>query len=160
MNHSQVLPQLYVGSYPESTSEIDRLSRQSSITAVLNLQTDDDMRHFHLPWPPLQAHYAACGIDIRRVPVRDFDPVDLRAKLPECIRVLRELLAAPHTVYIHCTAGTGRSPTVVIAYLNWCCSWDLEEAVSHVKRCRQCSPNVEAIRLAIHNGPAPTGQRG
>lgn len=150
MNHSQVLPQLIVGSYPESSEDIEKLRRECGVTAVLNLQTDDDMLKFNLRWPLLQAHYTTCGIDIRRIPVRDFDPADLVAKLPECVRALRQLLTAGHSVYLHCTAGTGRSPTVAIAYLHWCCDCYLDKAASHVKRCRQCSPNTDVIRLASH----------
>ena len=151
MEYDQVLPQLFIGSYPETRDDIDKLRRASGIIAVLNVQTDGDMHYLNLDWGSLQAHYTACGIELRRVPVRDFDPVDLREKLPECVRVLNQLLAAGHSVYVHCTAGAGRSPTVAIAYLYWCCGWDLDEAVVHVKHCRPCSPNVEAIRLATQD---------
>ncbi|MCZ6451594.1 MAG: dual specificity protein phosphatase family protein, partial [Deltaproteobacteria bacterium] len=99
-------------------------------------------------WGSLQDHYRASGIELRRVPVRDFDPTDLREKLPECVRVLDQLLKEGRLVYVHCTAGAGRSPTVVIAHLHWCRNWDLDEAVAFVKKYRTCSPNVETIRLA------------
>lgn len=161
MDYNRILPEIVVGSYPQSADDIDRLKRDSGITAVFNLQTDEDLRYLGLDWDSLQAHYAACGIEPRRVPVRDFDPVDLREKLPECVRVLNQLLAAGHSVYVHCTAGAGRSPTVVIAYLHWCRGWDLDEAVAHVTHCRPCSPNVEAIRLATRAflNDHPVGQR-
>ena len=59
--------------------------------------------------------------------------------------------AAPagHVVYLHGTAGAGRSPTLTIAYLHWFRGWDLDTAVAYVKAHRLCSPDVEAIRLAI-----------
>ncbi len=115
VDHSQIFPQLFLGSHPESMDEIERLRRASGITAVLNLQTDEDMQSIRLAWEPLEAHYSACRIDLCRVPVRDFDLEDLRDKLPECVRALERLLAVGHTIYLHCTAGTGRSPTVAIA---------------------------------------------
>jgi protein-tyrosine phosphatase len=157
MDYDQILPELFVGSHPASSDEIDRLQAESDITAVLNVQTDGDMQYVNLDWGSLQAHYTARGIELRRVPVRDFDPVDLREKLPACVRVLNQLLAAGRPVYVHCTAGAGRSPSVVIAYLHWCRGWDLDEAVAHVKHRRPCSPNVEAIQLATQdllNDPA------
>ncbi len=120
MEYVQILPQLFLGSHPQTTDEIERLRQEAGITAVLNLQTDDDMRAVNLVWEPLEAHYQTCGIELSRLPVRDFDPVDLREKLAECVRTLDRLLAASHSVYLHCTAGTGRSPTVAIAYLHWC----------------------------------------
>jgi len=149
VDNAQILPRLFLGSHPQTTHEIDRLRQAAGITAVLNLQTDDDMRVVNLGWEPLEAHYRSCGIELSRLPVRDFDLIDLRDKLPECAATLDRLLAANHTVYLHCTAGTGRSPTVVIAYLHWCQGWDLDAAVTYVKERRPCSPNLEAIRLAI-----------
>ncbi len=148
MDYSQVLPQLFVGSYPQSCDDIDRLQQESGITAVLNLQTDEDMDYLNVAWGPLETHYSGCGIELLRAYVRDFDAIDLREKLPECVRALDRLMKAGHSVYLHCTAGTGRSPTVAIAYLHWCCGWKLEAAVAHVRKCRECSPNVDAIRLA------------
>jgi len=88
------------------------------------------------------------AVELRRVPVRDFDQDDLRRDLPECVQALRELIDDGHTVYVHCTAGMGRSPTVVVAYLYWIEQRELEEAAVHVSRCRPCSPDLEAIRLA------------
>ncbi len=166
MDYAQILSRLFVGSHPREIDDIDRLRRESGITAVLNLQTDDDMRSMNLAWEPLEAHYPASAIELWRVPVRDFDPIDLRVKLPKCVRTLDGLLAAGNAVYLHCTAGTGRSPTVAIAYLHRCRGWDLDEAVAYVKQRRECSPNVEAIRLAIWNHgdeqtpppPAPPNQ--
>jgi protein-tyrosine phosphatase len=148
MDYHRILPKSFIGSHPENAEDIERLKREAGITAVLNLQTDDDMRHFKLDWDSLLHHYKNCGIVLRRVPVRDFDALDLHRKLPACVSALNSLLESGHTVYLHCSAGAGRSPTVAIAYLFWRCGWGLEQAVAHVTQCRPCSPNVEAIRLA------------
>jgi len=75
--------------------------------------------------------------------------VELRAKLYSAIQALSELLAEGHTVYLHCTAGIGRAPTVAIGYLHTCLGWEWDEAVAHVKQARQCAPHVEALRLAL-----------
>ena len=165
MEHAEILPQLFLGSHPQTTGDIDRLRQQSGISAVVNLQTDEDMCSVGLAWEPLAAHYSTCGIELCRVPVRDFDPIDLREKLPECVRRLDGLLAAGHLVYLHCTAGAGRSPTVAIAYLHWCRGWDLDAAVADVKERWHCSPNVEAIRQAVwdtqaQTSPGPVQQDG
>jgi atypical dual specificity phosphatase len=148
MDYHRILPKLFIGSYPKSADDIERLKREAGVTAVLNLQTDDDIRYFKLDWDSLLHHYKSCGIELRRVPVRDFDPVDLQRKLPACVSTFNDLLESGHTVYLHCSAGAGRSPTVAIAYLFWRYGWCLDQAVAHVIQCRPCSPNVEAIRLA------------
>ncbi len=137
-----------LGSQPQTSDDVDRMRREALITAVLNLQTDDDVRWVNPAWETLQAHYATCGIKLRRVRVKDFDPIELCSKLPECVRVLDQLLTAGHSVYLHCTAGAGRSPTVAVAYLYRCCGWELDEAVAYITQRRQCSPNVEAILVA------------
>jgi protein-tyrosine phosphatase len=148
MNLDQVLPNVFVGSHPATTADIDQLKHEFGITAVLTIQTDEDLAYLRVDWPCLAAHYRAAGIEIRRVPVRDFDREDLRRNLPQCVAALDELLRAGHTVYVHCTAGMGRAPTTVIAYLAWKQDWQLEKAVEHVGGCRLCVPNVQAIRMA------------
>lgn len=147
MDYVQLLPLLFIGSFPRGADDVEKLRQESGITAVLNLQTDDDMRSLNLAWEPLEAHYKASGMELWRVPVNE-EPIEIREKLPECVRRLDRLLASGHTVYVHCTAGVCRSPTVAIAYLHWCYSWNLVVAETYVKQRRQCSPNLDAIRQA------------
>ena len=148
MEFDQILPQLFVGSRPRVAEDIAELVREAGITAVLNLQTDEDMVWYDTDWGELEAHYKETGISVVRFPVRDFDSEDLRDKLPGSVRALEELLEAGHTVYLHCTAGVNRSPTVAVAHLHWCCGWDLEKAVAYIKEHRNCSPEVDALRGA------------
>lgn len=147
MHCDRIEPRLYVGTCPRETTDIDDLKRLG-VTAVLNVQTDDDLAFWGVSWDDLVARYDELGIEVRRVPVRDFDPESLRLGLPECVRVLDELLGDGHTVYVHCSAGINRSPSVVIAYLHWIEGRPLDEAAAHVMQRRACDPYVEAIRLA------------
>jgi protein-tyrosine phosphatase len=149
VNYHQILPTLFVGSHPERTEDIERLRREAGISAVLNLQTDQDMQYFKLQWDSLLLRYNSYGIELRRVPVRDFDAVDLQNKLPSCVSALNDLIESGYIVYLHCSAGTGRSPSVAIAYLSSCCGWDLEAAITHVMQCRPCTPSIDAIRLCL-----------
>ena len=148
MDLVQILPNLFVGIVPRTVEDIEILVREFGITAVLNLQTDDDMRSVDVDWKPLEENYRKRNVALTRCRVRDFDSLDLREKLPECVRALQRLLANGHTVYLHCTAACGRSPTVAIAYLHWHLGWDLNRAVTYVKHRRPCVPNVDAIRGA------------
>ena len=147
MDYTQILENLYLGSFPKTPEDVDTL-KAANITAVLNLQTTGDEAHWNIDWQALENHYQSLTIEVRRVPVRDFDPVDLQEKLPACVRELDDLFATGHTVYLHCTAGSGRAPTAAIAYLMWNRGWSLAEAATHVQQRRPCFPNVRAIQLA------------
>jgi len=150
MDYTQILENLYVGSFPRTAEDVDTL-KDVGITAVLNLQTDDDEAYWNIDWQSLENHYQSLTIQVGRVPVRDFDPIDLHEKLPACVNTLADLISGGQTVYLHCTAGAGRSPTVAIAHLMWNRSWSLDEAVAHVLQRRPSCPNVRAIQLATRD---------
>jgi protein-tyrosine phosphatase len=140
-----ILPQILVGSCPLSRTDIDQLKADFGVTAVLNLQTEDDFRYMGIDWPDLEAHYREAAIAVRRSPVRDFDPASLRENLPQCVTHLDALCRAGHTVYVHCNAGINRSPTTIIAYLHWIERQELGEAVWLVTSRHACEPYVMAI---------------
>ncbi len=148
MDVSRILPNLFVGSFPQGPEDVDRLRRDFGITGVLNVQTNDDMANWGLDWRRLEPYYRRLGIEVRRVPVRDFDADDLRRQLPKCADAIDELLRADRIVYVHCNMGVNRSPSIVIAYLHWIEGWDLQRAADHVMRCRPCDPYLDAIGLA------------
>jgi len=148
MDFSQILPQLFVGSCPRSPEDIDLLRWKASITAVVNLQTEGDFAYWDIDWPELEIHYGRAGMEVRRVPVVDFNPDSLRENLPLCVEAVDDLMKDGHTVYVHCNVGVNRSPSTIIAYLHWIEGRELDEAVDHVMGCRACDPYVDAIRLA------------
>lgn len=148
MDASRILPNLFVGPCPKDPADIDQLGQALGVTAVLNLQTQQDFDYWSIDWDQLEAAYRAAGIDVRRVPIEDFNPDDLRHRLPGGVAALDALLKAGHTTYVHCSAGINRAPSTVIAYLHWVEGWELDRAVAHVTERRACDPYVEAIRLA------------
>lgn len=149
IDFDRVAPQVLVGSYPEDLADIQSLGKEQRVSAVLNLQTDEDYGRLECDWPRLAAAYQRLNIEVRRVPIRDFDSEDLTRGLSAAVAALAELIDAGHTVYVHCSAGLGRSPSVVIAYLHWIQGLDLDAASEQVNKCHACVPNLEAIRRAI-----------
>ena len=145
MNVDAVQPRLLVGTCPRSRADIDQLKADFGVTAVLNLQTEDDFRYLGIDWNDLETHYRDTAITVRRSPVRDFDPASLRENLPQCVAQLDTLVRAGHTVYVHCNAGINRSPSTVIAYLHWVERQELGEAVWLVTSRHACDPYVTAI---------------
>lgn len=148
MDYSQVSPHLYVGSCPACPEDVDRLVDELGVSAVVNLQTEVDLAYCEIDWPRMEAHYRQAGVEVRRVPIEDFNPDSLRRNLARSVEAVEELLESGHTVFVHCNMGINRSPSAVITYLNWIEGWDLEEAINHVMHCRSCDPYVEAIRRA------------
>ena len=118
MNLDQVLPKLFVGSGPRDRSDVSRLRTELGITVVLNLQTDEDLSYLGVDWEQMESAYRALGMEVRPVPVMDFNSDDLRLHLPACIMALDEMLRDGHRVYVHCSGGVNRSPTVVVAYFH------------------------------------------
>ncbi|MFQ5993544.1 MAG: dual specificity protein phosphatase family protein [Acidiferrobacterales bacterium] len=157
IDYDPILDDVLVGTYPRDGDDVAYLRNAHAISAVLNLQTDDDMQYWGLDWLHVASHYRQNRIEVARVPIRDFDPVDLREKLEDAVHALDTLLQHGHRVYVHCTAGVGRSPATVIAWLAWRRGWDLGDAVRHVMKQRVCAPFVDAIRLAEEDRRAAPG---
>jgi hypothetical protein len=147
MNFNMILPDLFVGSFPEGRKDIERLQRTCGITAVLNLQSDEDLRERGLDWCFFERAYKVLKIDARRVSMRDFDYHNQRQVLPQAVRVLAQLLACGHITYLHCNAGMGRSPLVAMAYLYWCRGISLWEAIRYVEIRRPCSPYDDLLEI-------------
>jgi hypothetical protein len=69
MHLSQVLPQLFVGSCPTNTDDINHLKADYGITAILNLQTDHDFDYCELDWGRIESRCNELGIAVQRIPV-------------------------------------------------------------------------------------------
>jgi len=139
----RIVPGVFVGSCPSTTEDIDAL-KKIGISAVLNLQTDDDFHLENIHWQPLADRYRQVDIEVVRIEVRG--PETLRVKLDDCLSAIRDLLKRGQRVLVHCTEGKNRSATVGIAYLHKVLGWDLAQAVKHVEACRPNSdPYLEII---------------
>jgi protein-tyrosine phosphatase len=74
------------------------------------LQEDCDMEWFGIDIAAIQARCREVGLQHVRFPVRDFDPFDLRLKLPKAVaRLAKAHTAGEGAAYIHCTAGEQRA---------------------------------------------------
>lgn len=148
INFDLITKTVFVGTYPQSTLDIDRLRDGARITAVLNLQTDADMKALRVQWGKLEKHYARRDMTLYRHPIRDFDPEDLTRQIRDAVAQVGNLEAVGHRVYIHCTAGVGRAPAVAVGHLAWNLGWSLDNAYQFVIERRDCDPYIEAIREA------------
>lgn len=148
---SLILPGLLVGRAPQTPDDVAGL-KSRGVSAVLCLQTDDDLAALGLTWSRLREWYDAAGIEAHRLPIEDWSPQAVIARMDEAVQAVRRLLERGHVLYLHCTAGANRSPSVALAYLCKVQGEPLERALSRVLRSRpQAAPYpevLEALRLA------------
>ncbi len=149
IDYSQILPNLYVGTYPQKAEDIQELKDRCGITTVLNLQTDEDLCERGIDWSAMGDSYRKLGIKVHRVPLRDFDIEHQRQHLPEAVKVLAELLASGNVTYLHCNAGTGRSPLVAMAYLHWARKMGRKQAIRHVRERRYCAAYEDLLKVSM-----------
>ncbi len=79
MNLIQIPEGLFIGSYPKDLDDIMRLKEGYGITAVLNVQADEDLRDAGLYWLALEESYRSPEIGSQRVPIKNslLTPADL-----------------------------------------------------------------------------------
>jgi protein tyrosine phosphatase (PTP) superfamily phosphohydrolase (DUF442 family) len=145
MKFNCVIPHLFVGAAPLADDDFQQL-KALGVTAILSLQTEGDGQEGAIERERSAAVEA--GISFTNLPVTDFDRLELRWKLPKCVATVERILAGGDTLYVHCTAGVNRSPTVVVAYLHKSLRWSLEEALEYIRAYRDCCPDEDVIRRA------------
>ena len=78
-------------------------------------------------------------------------PLPFPCPAPAAVSALERSRAAGDKVYVHCTAGLGRSPAVAIAALYWFTDMQLDEAYAYLTGIRPCGPSKDAIRGATYD---------
>ena len=141
--------QLAVGSHPHAPEHMMALSRDHGVTSVLCLQSDDDLASRGLQWSVLWQFYMRLGIDVTRVPITDFDKKDLLVHLDAAVAALNDALGEGGKVYVHCSAGLNRSPTVIIGYLVKHRDMSLDEAVAWISARHNCVPYPDVLEAWI-----------
>ncbi len=135
---------LWVGCYVQP--EEVRLLHQLGITTVLSMQNDQDLEKYNIPQKRLLKTYALAEIELRRIPTQDFDKSAIAANLLHCIEELENVLAPRWSkVYLHCTAGINRGPTLAAAYLIKNHGLTAREAYDYVVTRRFCSPYFDIL---------------
>lgn len=145
INFDLVEPGVFVGSSPQSEIDVERL-KQLKITAVINLQSDEDLKVRNIDWADLAASYLKHDIVVDRFPINDFDEFDLGSKVAAPIKRLNELLKVKHKVYVHCNSGICRAPATVLGYL---CHYQDMTIESGLRQLQIARPVVSPYRRAV-----------
>ncbi len=136
-----------MGSGPSGEEDIERL-KQMNITAVISLQTDDDLSSRQLEWQQLENWYQKGDINAQRFPIKDFDETDMTAKIGQPIQHLNQLLLDSQRIYIHCNTGICRAPAVVLGYL---CHYEAMSVESAMRQIQIARPIASPFRTAVKN---------
>jgi len=121
-----ILERLAVGDINDARNIPDR------ITALLNCSEEHDTFREGIPY--------------LKIPLVDFQPID-PAYIPRAVAWIKEMIV-DNRVLVHCNAGIGRSPSIVVCYL---CEvgFGFEEAVRLVKAKRPDAVPHHDLKSAI-----------
>jgi protein-tyrosine phosphatase len=136
---TEISPALLIGEYlrPE---DIAWLKAKFAVSAIQNLQDDEDLALNGLRERDLAEAARENGIKIVRTPIQDGSADAMAERLSDALAALHRLIGAGERVYLHCNAGLNRAPTLAIAYLRAHGVMSLDEACAHVKARRACGP--------------------
>jgi protein-tyrosine phosphatase len=143
---SEIIPdKLWVGGYLHA--EDAPLLRKLEITSVLSLQSDRDLATYDINFKKLLKAFTLVDIELRRIPIPDFDKRILSSQLPQAVEELEKVLT-PRWVraYIHCSAGINRSPTLAAAYLIKTKGMSADEACDYLVARRDCNPYLDVLK--------------
>ncbi|MBM3790511.1 MAG: hypothetical protein FJW35_09205, partial [Acidobacteria bacterium] len=123
-----------------------------------------DLSSYSLQAEQVSAACRQAGIRFTHIPVRDFDRAALEMSLDECVLGLDRAMARPGSrVYLHCTAGRNRAPTVAAAFLIRDRGMTAHAAFAHVTGCRDCQPYLsllESYQVSIERSRGPAAGAG
>jgi protein-tyrosine phosphatase len=147
--------QLYLGASVHP-ADLPRL-RRAGITAVLSLQQPE----IDLPRAAMERMRVACAphVVFHNVGIHDYDPDAVIVALPAALASLHGLLREGQVVYVHCTEGINRAPSVALAYLVCHEALDVDAALSDLRRCDPgARPYTEVIDwLRVHAATRANG---
>lgn len=149
LDASIVAPRLLLGPMPSTPGFVRSLHHSLGVTSLVSLQTNVDLLTLGYNWQQMETMLTRGGIShVERVPIPDFDEQSLALEIPKAVAAIHRLRdELGLSVYVHCTAGVNRSPTVVIAYLSVHEGLGLEDAWDEVHRKRRVLPHRGALEL-------------
>lgn len=142
---NEITCQLLIGEYP-SADDIAWLREELGVTAVHSLQDDADLHLLGFNLEILAEHYQRQGLRFVRTPIPDRGGEHMAPHLPAALSELHKLISGRERVYLHCTKGFNRAPTLAIAYLHRFGEMPLDDALALVQSRRPVGPFVQLLR--------------
>ncbi len=136
LNWGQITDTIVIGTCPMAPEDLRRIHSEAGVSGILSLQHDDCLAYWGINDAMMYRTGSGLGLMMARCPIRDFDVPDIRRRLPAAIFMLANMLAHGHRVYVHCTAGMGRSPVVVLGYLTLVEGYSADNAIRRILKGR------------------------
>ncbi|CAK57868.1 unnamed protein product (macronuclear) [Paramecium tetraurelia] len=133
---TQINENIIIGPYPQNEQDIVVL-KDFGVKAVLNLQTRLDVYHRGVDWDEILSSYKKHNIQMKNFEIFDMDPQDFEKKILKAVQILKKLINQHESVYIHCTSGIGRAPSLAVIYLSSVLQIPLNESIALVKNKRE-----------------------
>ena len=107
-----------------------------------------------LPLSAVERMRAACGSQIlfHNVGIHDYDPDAVIGALPRALPLLHALIGAGRIVYLHCSEGINRAPSVALAYLVRHERPDIDAALAAVRACDAGARPYDAVINWLRDG--------
>jgi protein-tyrosine phosphatase len=140
-----IADRLWVGGYlrPEDVKQLKLMN----ITTVISLQSEKDIASEGISTKKLLKAFVESDIRFRQVAIKDFDKDELRQNLPQCVSEMEAALEpCAARVYLHCTAGMNRAPTVAAAYMMRSQGMSAKDAYDYMVARRYCRPDLDVLR--------------
>jgi protein-tyrosine phosphatase len=144
-DYNEIMPgRLWVGSLlcPQDAKQLRRMG----ITMVISLQSDQDLKSRGINLKKLVQSLEEFDVDMVRLPIQDFSEEAVAGQLSDTVAKLEAALAPGWSkIYLHCTAGINRSPTVAAAYLMKSLGWTALQAYDYIVEKRECQPYLAVL---------------
>ena len=145
LNWNEVTEQLIIGSCPRTLRDLEKIRTESRATALLCLQNQSCFDYWDIDYLAMRKKGSELGLTMAHSPMGDMDIHEQRYSLAPAVRELTKLQREGHRSYVHCTAGLGRAPLTVLAYLSLVEGHGPEKAIAMIKKARpEAVPSWEA----------------
>jgi atypical dual specificity phosphatase len=145
IDHAQIAENLIFGVCPYTDTDIKNLQAKYGITAILSFQTDDDLKYMGTSYSVIWKMIMINRITPYRIPIKDFNKNDLKSKINQCLDQINSIINKGHKLYVHCTAGINRTPTIIAAYLVRFKGMELNDALILIKEMRPIALPYEDV---------------
>ncbi|HOB62673.1 MAG TPA: dual specificity protein phosphatase family protein [Candidatus Competibacteraceae bacterium] len=137
LDYGVIQENLLVGSCPYGHRDLISIRKKLKASAILCLQDDLDLTMMGINYENMKEAGQKLELLMVRSQWTNSNGANHRLdNLRQAVKTLQQLLNEGHTVYVHCTLGQVRSPTVALAYLTGIQGFAIEEAIILIKQGR------------------------